>query len=135
MLMQVNKFSTCVQVTTSPTVLAGGVTAGKSLLTTPVSQNQQMAASAATKTVTVTQQLASQVTTSSATPVLKTVTLTHQQMQAMNAARGLTGATLRDSSAVKTSSTNSPAALRMVSMIMLDSGQGFLVTCCTKPCY
>lgn len=108
--------------TTSPTVLAGGVTAGKSLLTTPVSQNQQMAASGATKTVTVTQQLASQVTTSSATPVLKTVTLTHQQMQAMNAARGLTGATLRDSSAVKTSSTNSPAALRMVSMIMLDSG-------------
>lgn len=129
-----NKFPACFQVTTSPTVLAGGVTAGKSLLTTPVSQNQQMAAAAVTKTVTVTQQLASQVTTTSATPVLKTVTLTHQQMQAMNAARGLTGATVRDSTAIKTSSTSPATALRMVSMLMLDSGQGFLVTC-TKPCY
>jgi len=112
-------------VTTSPTVLPGGVTAGKSLLTTPVSQNQQMAASTVTKTVTVTPQLTSQVTTTSATPVLKTVTLTHQQMQAMNAARGLTGATLRDSSAVKGSSTNPPTALRMVSMLMLDSDYSF----------
>lgn len=118
-----NKFSACIQVTTSPTVLAGGVTAGKSLLTTPVSQNQQMAASAVTKTVTVTQQLTNQVTTTSATPVLKTVTLTHQQMQAVNAAKGITcPATPRDSTAVKTSSTNPPTALRMVSMLMLDSG-------------
>jgi hypothetical protein len=101
-------------VTTSPTVLSGGVAAGKSLLTAPVSQQQQLTAASVVKTVAVTPQPTNQVSTVTATPILKTVTLTPQQMQAMNAARGLTGATLRDP---KTSSTNPTAALRMVSLL------------------
>ena len=72
------------------------------------------------------QQLTSQVTTASATPVLKTVTLTHQQMQAMNAARGIAGATLRDSTAIKSGSTNATATLRMVSMLNGRFWSGFI---------
>jgi hypothetical protein len=101
-------------VTTSPTVLAGGVAAGKSLLAAPVSQ-QQLTAASAVKTVTVTPQPASQVSTTSTAPILKTVTLTPQQMQAVTAARGLTSAALRDPATLKTSSTNPTATLRMVS--------------------
>lgn len=101
--------------TTSPTILAGGVAAGKSLLAAPVSQQQQLTAATTVKTVTVTPQAASQVSTIGTTPILKTVTLMPQQVQAMNAARGLTGTALRDPATLKTSSINPTAALRMVS--------------------
>jgi hypothetical protein len=99
-------------VTTSPTVLPGGVVGGKSLLTGPVSQQQQLTAASIVKTVAITPQPTNQVSTTSATPILKTVTLTPQQVQAMSAARGLTGAALRDP---KASNANPTAALRMVS--------------------
>ncbi|XP_069681281.1 nuclear factor related to kappa-B-binding protein-like isoform X2 [Periplaneta americana] len=92
-----------IQVTTSPTVLAGGVAAGKSLLTAPVTQ-QQLTPTSIVKTVAVTTPVA----TSTSTPILKTVTLTPQQMQAMSAARGLTAA-----AAIKTSAASTPTALRM----------------------
>ncbi|PSN38505.1 hypothetical protein C0J52_24317, partial [Blattella germanica] len=88
------------QVTTPQTVLAG-----KSLLTTPATQQQITPSSSVVKTVAVTTQTATQVSTNAATPILKTVTLTHQQMQAMNAARGITVASLRD--------PNSGVAVRM----------------------
>lgn len=108
--------------TTSPTILAGGVAAGKSLLTAPVSQQQQLTAASIVKTVTMTPQATSQVSTTSTTPILKTVTLTPQQMQAMNAARAITGAGLRDPVTLKTNTTNPTTALRMVSLLRLDFG-------------
>lgn len=93
--------------TTSPTILTGGVAAGKSLLTAPVSQQQQLTAASIVKTVAMTPQPTNQLSATTATPILKTVTLTPQQMQAMNAARGFAGVT---------SNVNPTAALKMVSL-------------------
>ena len=89
---------------------AQSVLAGKSLLTTVVTQQPQQLTTSIVKTMAVTSQAPTQVSTNTASPVLKTVTLTPQQMQAMNAAKGLTVASLRD--------PNSGVAVRMVRLLM-----------------
>jgi hypothetical protein len=71
--------------------------------------------------------------TTSTAPILKTVTLTAQQMQAMNAARGLTGAALRDPAALKTGGTNPTATLRMVSHLDQILAKGEMAECFREP--
>ncbi|XP_068085697.1 nuclear factor related to kappa-B-binding protein [Anabrus simplex] len=90
-----------IQVTTSPSLLGGGVPSGKSLLTTqtPVSSSSIPVGASLVKTVTLNAQGQANVATSVAGTVMKTVTLTPQQMQAVQTARNMVAANARDSTA------------------------------------